>query len=103
MDWSFYNPFEGLEPHRPFSDKCYCIFEVLDAGTWYRIDTTCLRPEFYVDVPEGVVTRAREAKRGSSYNGDYRVDPAPYFEAALREEFDDVRFLGTDFVPGVVC
>ena len=34
--------------------------------------------------------------------GDYRVDPAPYFESALREEFDDVRFLGTDFVPGVV-
>ena len=98
-----YNPNPSGIEHKPFSEKQYCIFEVLDAGTWYRIDTTCLRPELYADVPEGVVVRARKAVRNSSYNGDYRVDPAPFDEAALRDEFDGVRFLGTDFVPGVVC
>lgn len=97
-----YNPNPSGVVHRPFSEKQYCIFEVLDGGVWYRIDTTCLQPELYESVPESVVVRARGAIRNSNYNGDYRVDPAPYDEFALREEFDDVRFLGTDFVPGVV-
>ena len=100
-----YNPNPSGVVHRPFSDRCYCIFDVLDAGVWYRIDTTCLRPEFYADVPEDVIRRADrkkwEAVMGTKA-GNYRVNPAPYFEAALREEFDDVRFLGTDFVPGMV-
>lgn len=102
MDWSFYDPFKGKEPHRPFSDKCYRIFEVLDSGTWYKIDTTCFRPEFYPGIPEEIIVRAREAVHRAPACG-HLTDPAPHHEAVLRKEFDDVRFLGTDFVPGVVC
>ena len=61
-----YNPNSSGVVHRPFSEKQYCIFDVLDVGVWYRIDTTCLRPEFYTGAPEGVIRRATK-KVGSCY------------------------------------
>ena len=99
-----YNPFDGIE-YKPF-EKQYCIFEILDNGTWYKIDMALPRPEYFPDIPAGVVNRANEAKyRGEDRGGTlvgFTVDPAPYYEEALREEFDGVRFIGTDFIGGAV-
>lgn len=88
-----------------FKDDCL-PFDVFVGDTWYHIDAEHPVHEQYVDVPIEIQKRVEKSinsalAKGGSLLG-YAVDPAPYYEESLREEFDDVRSLGFDFVPEVV-
>ncbi|MDO4533807.1 MAG: hypothetical protein Q4C36_08820 [Coriobacteriia bacterium] len=85
----------------------YCNFEVLDSGKWYKVDVFHPYPELYEDedIPEGIIERVDGTiASDESWNG-WQVPKDEYvkhYEDLLRAEFDDVRFLGTDYVPGAV-
>ena len=85
----------------------YCNFEVLDGGNWYKVDLNHPWHELYEgeDVPEDIATRLeRVAVQDEGWNS-WQVPTEEFVkhnEDLLRSEFDDVRFLGTDYVPGAV-
>lgn len=101
-------------PLRPFSFQ-HWTFDVLDGGEWHRIDASVPESEFYEGVPVKVQRRARAAIKATidaaidaeNGSGDAPttilrdVDHTDEFEAILRAEFDGVRFVETDYRPGV--
>lgn len=101
-------------PRHPFSYQHY-TFDVLDGGAWYRIDAKVLESEFYEDIPQSVQRRARGAicavldsaldelnRTGRSPSILRDADHTADYERALRAEFDDVRFVETDYAHGVI-
>lgn len=97
-------------PRHPFSYQHY-TFDVLDGDAWYRIDAKVPESEFYEGVPQSVQRRARAAIKAvidaaiDAANGLggaprtilHDVDHTEEYEAILRAEFDDVRFVETDY------
>lgn len=102
-------------PRHPFSYQHY-TFDVLDGGKWYRIDAKVPESEFYEGVPKSVQRRARAAIKAvidAAIDAANGVGDAPKtilrdadhteeYEAILRAEFDDVRFVETDYEHGVI-
>lgn len=89
-------------PFDPMRDD-YCTFKVKDNGVWYTIDAEHPYADLYPDIPEDVCSRAEKAVQDASDENigtDVNINPAPFYEEALRKEFDAVEFLGTDFEPG---
>lgn len=83
----------------------YCNFEVLDGGKWYKVDASHPWSKLYEDedVTEDIAIRLEKAA-GVAWNS-WQVPKDEYvkhYEDLLRAEFDDVRFLGTDYIPGAV-
>lgn len=82
----------------------YCAFRIKTGGKWYIIDADHPYAELYPDIPEDICVKAKEAilstVRTQPMVRAIDVDPAPFYESALREVFDEVEFIGTDFVPG---
>lgn len=103
-----------LLPVVPFGFP-HWTFDVLDGGEWYRIDARVPKNEFYTDVPESVQRRADDAIDAviraaiDAVNGRGEApttilgdrDHTEEYEAILRTVFDDVRFVETDYVPGI--
>ena len=100
-------------PLRPFCFP-HWTFDVLDGATWYRIDAHLPESEFYEGVPDAVQKRARAAIRerldeaidelnrvGRSPSILCDVDHTEEYESIFRTVFEDVRFVETDFEPGV--
>lgn len=83
-----------------------CNFEVCDRGTWYKIDANHLALCYYEDVPvpEFVLVRAREALNPFLHSPECcaKIDPTPYYQELLSEEFDEARFINMTYKPGVV-
>lgn len=84
-----------------------CNFEVLDGGTWYKIDVEHIEPGLYEEagVPSALLSRV-DAALTSVYDEAYEdtgIDPTPHYLEALRREFDDARFINMTLIPGVVC
>lgn len=104
-----------LLPIVPFGFP-HWTFDVLDEGEWYRIDARVPMNEFYVGVPESVQRRADDAIGAAisaaidtlNGRGDAPTtilgdrDHTEEYEAILRTVFDDVRFVETDYVPGII-
>ena len=102
-------------PRHPFSYQHY-TFDVLDGGAWYRIDAKVPESEFYEGVPKSVQRRARAAIKAAidaaidTMNGQgdapttilSDVDHTEEYGSILRAEFDDVRFVETDYEHGVI-
>jgi len=85
------------------------IFKIKDLGLWYTIDSEHPYPELYDDVPRSVMERAEHAidnvlDKNKSLSGSlgFSVDSRPFDEAALRNEFDDVEFVSSDWEPYII-
>lgn len=96
-------PFPGT--FDPMKDD-YCTFNVKNGGKWYTVDVFHPYADWYPDVPEEVCSRVEKALAAAEgKHPEVRselVDPTPFYEESLRAEFDDIEFLGTDFIPGVI-
>lgn len=105
----------GLTSMPPFGFP-HWTFDVLDGGRWYRIDAAVPESDYYEGVPEDVQRRACtavDAVIDAAIDAENGVGDAPTtilrdidhtdeYEAILRTVFDDVRFVETDFKPGVI-
>lgn len=104
-----------MRPVKPFAFQ-HWTFDVLDGGKWYRIDAAHPVSELYVGVPESVQRRAREAILAAidaAIDTENGIGDAPTtivsdcdhtdeYEAILRTVFDDVRFVETDYIHGLL-
>ena len=103
----FLDDFDPYNGNFVLYETGYCNFEVLDSGKWYKVDVDHPYPELYEDedVPKFVIERVENALASDESWNEWQVSVDEFVkhnEDLLRAEFDDVRFLGTDYVPGAV-